>query len=219
MPISTSSDHLSIINFRRLSLSSPASDVPGSHQDHDHDGQQIVHGPHGSGRRASIQVIYIGAIKLKFWGNSTAPSKIALCNPKSCIFPYLKSISTSSDVNFVLHNNFHEILWIRINLKQKRKIFYFKLWKLNYEIDLIFQWLSVDVFLQWLILLLQDSLIQFSKNLKIGSKSSSHSLSELSRHLSRTTLQSILSRHFHDKKLKVLIMYAGCLTNLIFVFN
>jgi len=95
--------HSIAVALRRLSLSSPASDVPGSHQDHDHDGQQIVHGPHGSGRRASIQ----------------------------------------------------------------------------------------------------DSLIQFSKNLKIGSKSSSHSLSELSRHLSRTTLQSILSRHFHDKKLKI----------------
>ena len=51
---------------------------------------------------------------------------------------------------------------------------------------------------------IQDSLIQFSKTFKIGvSGNGVNNGSELGKYLSRTTLQTILSKHFMDKKLKV----------------
>ena len=58
---------------------------------------------------------------------------------------------------------------------------------------------------------IQDSLIQFSKNFKIGSAGqSSRCVSELGRFLSRTTLQAVLANHLGDKKIKV---------ELIWIFN
>lgn len=50
---------------------------------------------------------------------------------------------------------------------------------------------------------IQDSLIQFSRNFKLGSGNVSKCAPELGQYLSRTTLQAVLANHLGDKKLKV----------------
>jgi len=61
---------------------------------------------------------------------------------------------------------------------------------------------------------IQDSLIQFSKNFKIGSAGqSSRCVSELGRFLSRTTLQAVLANHLGDKKIKITKMNTKQLTD------